>query len=204
MVLKNCTHLTLLWPMLGTGWEFDMSRRATVSIRVDDGLVLRPASPSVLTELQEAFEETWPEVSRAMPWIDIERDLKQQILSFLDETQRLGRSGLLHHWVMIDPRSERIMGLIGFDRVTRSTKSDWNLGYWVRSLNQKYGVAKRSIRAVLEWLGRGNSIVVELKVDPHNLPGLSTVKHAVREWGGTRALDGDLSLIHISEPTRPS
>ena len=59
-----------------------MSRRATVSIRVDDGLVLRPASPSVLTELQEAFEETWPEVSRAMPWIDIERDLKQQILSF--------------------------------------------------------------------------------------------------------------------------
>ena len=47
-----------------------------------------------------------------MPWIDIERDLKQQILSFLDETQRLGRSGLLHHWVMIDPRSERIMGLI--------------------------------------------------------------------------------------------
>ncbi|MEC7640498.1 MAG: GNAT family N-acetyltransferase, partial [Candidatus Thermoplasmatota archaeon] len=143
-----------------------MSRRATVSIRVDDGLVLRPASPSVLNELQEAFEETWPEVSRAMPWIDIERDLKQQILSFLDETQRLGRSGLLHHWVMIDPRSERIMGLIGFDRVTRSTKSDWNLGYWVRSLNQKYGVAKRSIRAVLEWLGRGNSIVVELKVDP--------------------------------------
>ena len=62
------------------------------------------------------------------------------------------------------------MGLIGFDRVTRSTKSDWNLGYRVRSLNQKYGVARRSIRAVLEWLGRGNKIVVELKVDPHNLP----------------------------------
>ena len=168
-----------------------MSRRATVSIRVDDGLVLRPAGPSVLTELQEAFEETLPEVSRAMPWIDMERDLRQQILSFLDETQRMGRSGLLHHWVMTDPRSEQIMGLIGFDRVTRSTKSDWNLGYWVRSLNQKYGVAKRSIRAVLEWLGRGNKIVVELKVDPHNLPGLSTVKHAVREWGGTREPDGD-------------
>ena len=78
-----------------------MSRRATVSIRVDDGLVLRPASPSMLNELQEAFEETWPEVSRAMPWIDMERDLRQQILSFLDETQRMGRSGLLHHWVMI-------------------------------------------------------------------------------------------------------
>ena len=48
-----------------------MSRRATVSIRVDDGLVLRPASPSVLTELQEAFEETWPEVSRAMPGLTL-------------------------------------------------------------------------------------------------------------------------------------
>ena len=39
-----------------------MSRRATVSIRVDDGLVLRPASPSVLTELQEAFEEIAPNI----------------------------------------------------------------------------------------------------------------------------------------------
>ena len=55
-------------------------------------------------------------------------------------------------------------------------------------------MAKRSIRAVLEWLGRGNSIVVELKVDPHNLPDYPHVKHAVREWGGTRAPDGDSAI----------
>jgi len=168
-----------------------MSRRATVSIRVDDGLVLRPASPSVLTELQEAFEETWPEVSRAMPWIDIERDLKQQILSFLDETQRLGRSGLLHHWVMIRPWDGFLIGLVGFDRVTRSERATWNLGYWVRSSEQRHGYARRSIDSVLDWLGQVGEMIVEVKVDPNNTAGSKTVIRTVRKWKGERCVSGD-------------
>ena len=171
-----------------------MTRRATVSIRVDDGLVLRPATKAMVEEVQEAFEETWPEVSRAMPWINIQGDLRHQIFSFLDETERMGRSGLLHHWVMMDPRSERVMGLIGFDRVTRLERSQWNLGYWVRSLDQKRGVSKRSIHAVIGWLDRGGSVIIELKVDPNNLAGMSTVRHAVQEWCGIRAPAGDTAI----------
>ena len=76
-----------------------------------------------------------------------------QLSDFLDEAERMGRAGLLHHWVMVDPRSDRLIGLIGFDRVTRSNKSDWNLGYWVRSLDQRQGIARKSIDAVLKWIG---------------------------------------------------
>ena len=50
-------------------------RRATSTIRVDESLVLRPASSLLVSEIIEAFEETWPEVSRAMPWIIPDKDI---------------------------------------------------------------------------------------------------------------------------------
>ena len=67
-------------------------RRATSSIRVDEGLVLRPANLVYSSELLEAFEETWPEVSRAMPWINPDNPFLEQIESFLEETEKMGRS----------------------------------------------------------------------------------------------------------------
>ena len=75
-----------------------MLRRATTTIRVDDRLVLRPATSEYGSELMEAFEETWPEVSRAMPWINTYQPFDTQIEDFLVETERMGRTGMLHHW----------------------------------------------------------------------------------------------------------
>ena len=108
-----------------------MSRRATSSIRVDEGLLLRPASLDYSSELLEAFEETWPEVCRAMPWINPDISFLEQIESFLQETEKMGRSGLMHHWVMIRPWDNALLGLIGFDHVSRTIEAEWNLGYWV-------------------------------------------------------------------------
>ena len=59
-----------------------MSRRPTVSIRVDERLVLRPAALKNLENLTEAFQETWPEVSKAMPWINPDKDVKDQLSDF--------------------------------------------------------------------------------------------------------------------------
>ena len=171
-----------------------MRRRPTVSIRVDERLVLRPAALRNLEDLTEAFLETWPEVSRAMPWIDPDKDVHSQLYDFLEEAERMGRAGLLHHWIMVDPRSDRLIGLIGFDRVTRSKKSDWNLGYWVRSLDQRQGIARRSIDAVLKWIGEVSQTVIEVKVDPNNKAGLTTVNRALQDWGGVRAPEGDASI----------
>ena len=113
---------------------------------VDEGLVLRPASSAYSLKLLEAFEETWPEVSRAMPWINPDKPFLEQIKSFLQETERMGRSGLMHHWVMIRPWDETLLGLIGFDNITRTSEAKWNLGYWVRSSEQRHGFAKKSIK----------------------------------------------------------
>ena len=95
-----------------------MLRRATTTIRVDDTLVLRPATEEYSEALLEAFEETWPEVSRAMPWINPDMPFDSQMQDFLIETEGMGRSGMLHHWIMVRPWDDALLGLIGFDRVT--------------------------------------------------------------------------------------
>ena len=168
-----------------------MIRRATSSIRVDDALVLRPVSIIHISDIIEAFEETWPDVIRAMPWINPDKETNAQIEEFIHETERKGRAGLLHHWVMVRPWDEFILGLVGFDRVTRSRKAVWNLGYWVRSSEQQHGIARKSIDAVLGWIGQVENLTVELKVDPKNEAGRNTVMRAVRNWGGERCTEGD-------------
>ena len=171
-----------------------MHRRATSSIRVDEGLVLRPASKPHIPEIVEAFEETWPDVIRAMPWINTAKEIRPQIEEFIGDTERKGRTGLLHHWVMIRPWDGYVIGLVGFDRVTRSDRATWNLGYWVRSSEQRHGYARRSIDAALGWLGQVGELIVEVKVDPNNTPGSKTVLRTVRKWKGERHVSGDSAI----------
>ena len=171
-----------------------MQRRATTTIKVDDGLQMRPANTTHLDTLQEAFEETWPEVSRAMPWILPEKEIEPQLADFLDETERTGRVGRMHHWVLIRPWDEAVLGLLGFDRVTRSAEAEWNLGYWVRSSEQRRGVASRAIEAALTWIGELESVSIELKGDPNNAAGKRTVERTVRRWKGSRCVSGDSAI----------
>ena len=171
-----------------------MLRRATTTIRVDDTLILRPATEEHSETLLEAFEETWPEVSRAMPWINPDIPFDSQMQDFLTETEGMGRTGMLHHWVMVRPWDRALLGLVGFARVTRSGKAFWNLGYWVRSSEQQHGVARKAIDATLAWLGEVEEYCVELKVDPHNHAGRSTVMRTVRDWEGERCIDGDSAI----------
>jgi RimJ/RimL family protein N-acetyltransferase len=171
-----------------------MHRRATSSIRIDESLVLRPASKPHIPEIVEAFEETWPDVIRAMPWINPDKEIKPQIEDFIGDTERKGRTGLLHHWIMIRPWDGYVIGLVGFDRATRSDRATWNLGYWVRSSEQRYGYARRSIDAALGWLGQVGELIVEVKVDPNNIPGSKTVLRTVRKWKGERYVSGDSAI----------
>tara|TARA_B100000959_G_C14987649_1_gene626369 strand:- start:3512 stop:4105 length:594 start_codon:yes stop_codon:yes gene_type:complete len=171
-----------------------MHRRTTSTIVVDEAILLRPVSSEHLLGVIEAFEETWPEVIRAMPWINPDKDMKSQIKEFVEDTERKGRSGILHHWAIVRKWDEEILGLIGFDRVTRSKEADWNLGYWVRSSEQQHGVARKSIDAALDWLRQSERLVVELKTDPKNSPGRKTVERTVRKWSGKRCLSGDSSI----------
>ncbi len=155
---------------------------------------MRPASKTHIGDIVEAFEETWPDVIRAMPWINPDKEINPQIEDFIIDTERKGQSGLLHHWVMIRPWDGYVLGLVGFDRVTRSKRANWNLGYWVRSSEQRHGYARKSIDASLNWIGQTGKITVEMKVDPNNVAGTKTVLRTVKKWGGERCLSGDSAI----------
>ena len=116
---------------------------------------------------------------------------------FINDTESKGRKGLLHHWIIIRPWDNFVIGLIGFDRITRSGKALWNLGYWVRSSEQQHGFARLSVEAVLKWIAESGPVCIELKVDPNNKPGHRTVLRVVKEWNGERYIAGD-SAITIS------
>ena len=120
-----------------------LHQRATTSIRIDEGLVLRPVSNTHSDSIIEAFEETWPEVIRAMPWINPDREIRKQIEDFVEDTEKKGRAGIIHHWIMVRPWDNFVLGLVGFDRVTRSKTASWNLGYWVRSSEQQHGYVRQ-------------------------------------------------------------
>ena len=78
-----------------------MLRRATTTIRVDDRLVLRPATSEYGSELREAFEETWPEVSRAMPEAGTIDDIR--VIATLAEVQQvLSKEGEINEIRAID------------------------------------------------------------------------------------------------------
>ena len=64
----------------------------------------------------------------------------------------------------------------------------------MRSLDQRQGIAKKSIDAVLRWIGDGSRVVIEVKVDPNNKAGLTTVRRALLDWGGIRSPEGDASI----------
>jgi RimJ/RimL family protein N-acetyltransferase len=172
----------------------------TPLLEIDEQTFLRPVEMSLLDELLVACEESWPEVLQAMPWLELSEALEPQLEEFLTDVERLGRAGMLHHWTIYSrDATERMQGLIGFDRSTKSPDAHWNLGYWVRRSGQRRGLATSSIDRVLQWIGgaQGGPVAVELSVDPGNIAGAATVEAACMRWCGRRHPSGD-SVVDVA------
>jgi len=125
----------------------------------------------------EAINENLEDLFNAMPWINIQKEIKPQIINFLLETEIQSQNGEIHHWTIRYNDSKEIIGLIGIDRMTNQT-GDLNFGYWVKSSCQRKYIASRAIYATLMWLAKSyNAKVLEITVNPENLAGLATCKH---------------------------
>ena len=167
--------------------------RQTPFLVVDEELALEPAEPSHYQGLAEAFEESWPEVLQALPWYEVDQEMKHQLIDYLTDFNRMGKIGQAHHWAIVSRGDSRLLGLLAFDRITRTRKGHWNLGYWVRDGAMRRGIAKRTSDRGIEWISttQGGPTAVEITVDPSNEAGLATCMSLVRDWGGIRAPEGD-------------
>ncbi len=86
--------------------------RAIPTLVVNDDLVLRPAGPIHLEPLIDAFQESWPDVVQALPWYEIDLEMESQPRDYLADVERMGRTGMAYHWVIISRAHETSLQLV--------------------------------------------------------------------------------------------
>tara|TARA_B100001996_G_C18628475_1_gene580773 strand:+ start:791 stop:1360 length:570 start_codon:yes stop_codon:yes gene_type:complete len=156
--------------------------RPIAAIECNDGMKLLPANKSFKDDIVSAMDESGNAIFNAMPWLEIQKPILEQIEDYLTDVQRYGAAGLSYHWsINID---DEFVGLIALDHTPQLTLGHWNLGYWVRLNAQKKGIASKAIDAVLGWIGRGGLTSVEISVNPENIAGVRTAEGAVSRWNG--------------------
>ena len=143
--------------------------------------------PVYQTDILKAIELSGAEAFQAMPWLEIEEPLPNQVLEYLRDVGHYGAGGLSYHWAIFS--QEQFAGLIALDYTPNLTLGHWNLGYWIVPQMQRQGIASRSIDAVLSWIGRGGLTSIEMHVNPENIAGVQTAESAIRRWNGHRMED---------------
>ena len=116
-----------------------------------------------------------------MPWIDIKKNIKNQIITFVLEAEIQSQNGEIHLWTIKNKKNSELIGLIGVDKMTHQG-GDLNFGYWVKHSFQQKKIATNAIPKVILWLSKfHNSKNLEITVNPENIAGIATCKHIINK-----------------------
>ena len=130
----------------------------------------------------EAIKENSQDIVKAMPWLDINKNIKTQITTFVLESEIQNRAGEIHLWTIRNNLKNEFVGLVGVDKMTHQG-GDWNFGYWIKKSFQKKGIASVALPNAIKWLSKHyNSTCIEISVKPENISGLATCKHILRTF----------------------
>ena len=174
----------------------------TPQLSVDDDFSLNPLSKVALTSILNAFNEDPESAYSALPWLDKNKEIRQQIRDMLFDVESQVNSDEIHFWSITHAESNEFVGLIGLGDELQLLHSNYNLGYWVRSKFRRQGITIRSVNAILQWLNSRNDFFrIEITVHPHNIAGLATAASVCNDWDGE--LVEEFIGIEISNRTVP-
>ena len=157
----------------------------TPVLSIDGGFSLNPLSKIALTPILNAFNEDPESAYAALPWLDHNKEIRQQIRDMLFDIESQTNSDQIHFWSITDEERNEFVGLIGLGDELQLLHSNYNLGYWVRSKYRRQGIAIRSANAILQWLTSRNEFFrIEITVHPHNIAGLATATSLCNDWDG--------------------
>ena len=159
---------------------------------LESGFILTPLSIEHVTPLFSAFSTDESSVHVAMPWLDSSLPMKSQIASFVVDVISGPNSSSYHHWVLVNPDNNSVLGIIGFDVVRFRTIErrqlsrgiHWNLGYWIAPSHRRRGLASESIDIMIRVAKESEVDVVQLSANPENIGGIITIRSAVERHGG--------------------
>ena len=157
----------------------------TPELSVDGGFTLNPLSKIALTSILNAFNEDPESAYSALPWLDKNKEIRQQIRDMLFDVESQANSDEIHFWSITHDEENEFVGLIGLGDELQLLHSNYNLGYWVRSKYRRQGITKKSANAILQWLTSSNEFFrIEITVHPHNVAGLATASSVCNDWEG--------------------
>ena len=159
---------------------------------LESGFILTPLSIEHVTPLFSAFSTDESSVHVAMPWLDSSQPMRSQIASFVVDVISGPNSNAYHHWVLVEPENNSVLGIIGFDVVRFRTFErrqlsrgiHWNLGYWIAPSHRRRGLASESIDIMIRVAKESEVDVVQLSANPENIGGIITIRSAVERHGG--------------------
>ena len=85
----------------------------TPELRVDDRIVLRPATNAVLVAMFEAYQEDAEAAQTALPWLDPDDDVRRQLRDMLYDIEAQGGTDTLHFWSIHTHNTNEFVGLVG-------------------------------------------------------------------------------------------
>ena len=159
----------------------------TPELRVNEHVVLQPATNGVLVAVFDAYQEDPEAAQSALPWLNPDDDVRRQLRDMLYDIEAQNGSDQLHFWSIHRTDTMEFVGLVGLGDELQSLHADFNLGYWVRRAHRRKNMASACVDTIFGWLtNRESSTTVEIAVHPHNEAGLATADAICARWGGER------------------
>ena len=157
----------------------------TPELSVEEEFVLQPLNKSALKPILNAFNEDPESAYAALPWLDENKEIRQQIRDMLFDVESQANSDEIHFWSIVTRQENNFVGLIGLGDELQLLHSSYNLGYWVRAEYRRQKITIRCVNAIFSWLSsRGNFFRIEITVHPHNVAGLATAASVCHAWDG--------------------
>ena len=157
----------------------------TPELKVGREFTLEPVNKLALKPILNAFNEDPESAYAALPWLDKNREIRQQIRDMLFDVEAQENLDEIHFWSIIDEQTRDFIGLIGLGDELQLLHSNYNLGYWVRSKYRRQGITIRCVNTILQWLSsRDKFFRIEITVHPHNDAGLATAASVCQGWDG--------------------
>ena len=157
----------------------------TPELKVGREFTLEPVNKLALKPILNAFNEDPESAYAALPWLDKNKEIRQQIRDMLFDVEAQENLDEIHFWSIIDEQTRDFIGLIGLGDELQLLHSNYNLGYWVRSKYRRQGITIRCVNTILQWLSSRNKFFrIEITVHPHNDAGLATAASVCQGWDG--------------------
>ena len=124
----------------------------TPELDLDERLILKPVSKSILPSLLEAYNEDPEAAQTALPWLDASFNVQGQLSDMLFDVESQAGADRLHFWWICNKESSTFVGLVGLGDELQLVGSSYNLGYWVRPTFQRQGIALMAANRIFTWL----------------------------------------------------